>query len=368
MIDRERLAARLRQADAQASSGRPALAVATLQDVLLDHHIRGLGVASEDGQRTVRADLLVADRLSSLLKRHGAGLYEAYDRQAVELLKQGKDERSPRALEAISASYPVARVLPDALLALGSLQESLDRPADAAKAYKRMASLANVTEVQKARALCGLARCLETQKLWGPARDTYERALARYPDVKLEELGAGATVSSFVSGQLAKDPLAKLAGGTDQARLPMPLSRRWERALASHVLPMTAEGTPPSANSSRVFLAERTTIRPLDPRTGGSAWTFDLKSEPLWIGYLADRALVAFDHSPGRRSAWRKATSPGSSRADSPRARALWTEPVRPQGDAKLPESDPRQARFRRISDRRQPCVLPPRRPRIPFD
>jgi outer membrane protein assembly factor BamB/tetratricopeptide (TPR) repeat protein len=291
--DRDRLAARLRQADAEASSGMPARAVATLQDVLADSRFRVLGVVSDDRQSTVRADLWVADRLGALIKQHGRSVYESFDRKASELFLQGQAERSTRALEAIGTSYPAARILPDALLALGMLRESMSQPAEAAKVYARVRALAAATETQRARALCGLGRALDAQKLWAAAEEAYERALTKYPDVKLEEHGAGATVASYVSGQLAREPLAKQAKSAHAAHIPLPLARRWEQTLPKHVLPIRADGSPASADLGRVFLAERTTIRPLDAQLGSSPWRFDLGGEPVWVGYLADRVLVA---------------------------------------------------------------------------
>jgi cellulose synthase operon protein C len=293
LFDKDRLAARLRQADAQSSAGEPRLAVATLQGVLADYQMRGLTVASDDGQRSMRADLLASDRLAALIKQHGRVVYAEYDRQASELLRQGRDERSPRVLEAIGPSFPVASIVPDALLALAAIQESLDRPAEASKAYKRLLALPAAGDPHRARALCGLARSYESQSLWIAAREMYTRALTRYPDAKLEELGAGATVASFASGQLAKEPLSKLSGNATEPYVPVPLTRRWERSWSNTVRPLTAEGSPPSPDASQVFLVERTTIRPLDPRTGNSAWRYDLKSEPIWVAYLADRVLVA---------------------------------------------------------------------------
>ncbi len=63
---------------------------------------------------------------------------------------------------------------------------------------------------------------------------------------------------------------------------------------------------PPSTDAGRIFLAEGTALRPIDPLTGGYAWTVDLDGEPIWVGYLADRVLaatadrlVAFDLAKG---------------------------------------------------------------------
>jgi outer membrane protein assembly factor BamB len=56
---------------------------------------------------------------------------------------------------------------------------------------------------------------------------------------------------------------------------------------------LSAEGTPPSAEAGRIFLAEANRLRPIDPTNGRAPWSADLGGEPTWVGYLADRILAA---------------------------------------------------------------------------
>ncbi len=154
--DRDRLSARLVLADTQLDAGRTSDAVTTLQQVLFDDRLRPLNINTEDGHRTIRADLLISDRLSSILRKQGRGLYADFDRQARALLERGLAENDPRLLEAVSQSYPVAQVVPESLLALGALADTSNRPGDAAHAYKRLLAQAE-DDVLRARALWGLA-------------------------------------------------------------------------------------------------------------------------------------------------------------------------------------------------------------------
>ena len=62
--------------------GEPTAAVNTLQGLLADERLRSLSVVAEDGHRTVRANLLVADQLATILKERGRGVYAEYDKQA----------------------------------------------------------------------------------------------------------------------------------------------------------------------------------------------------------------------------------------------------------------------------------------------
>ena len=65
----ERLEAQLSLADVLLDASRPRDAVAICQRLLSDDRLRSLPVAAADGHRTVRADLLIADRLKSIVAR-----------------------------------------------------------------------------------------------------------------------------------------------------------------------------------------------------------------------------------------------------------------------------------------------------------
>ncbi len=287
--DRDRLAARLLLAEVELERGRAAEAVVTLQQLLFDDRLRPLNINTEDGHRTIRADLLISDRLSAILRTGGRALYAEYDRQARALLERGKAENDPRLLEAVEQSYPVALAVPEALLSLGGLSEREQRPAEAAHAYKRLLARADADPL-RARALWGLARAYEAQRLWVPARDVYAEALTRFPDVVLDQ---GAPLARLVGERLARPPFDRMMSACSEPSLPIPLVRQWERTLDALVRPIAADGVPPSAEASRIFLAQGTTLRPVDPATGSPLWTVELGQPPVWVGYLADKIIAA---------------------------------------------------------------------------
>lgn len=290
--DRDRLAARLRLASAQVKAGDSKSAVVTFQDVLKELKLRVQVVSPRDDRWTVRADIFIADELRKMLKDGGRELYAPYDGKAEELLERGRRERSARDLEEVGRAYPAARVAPEALLILGELREEEKDPGEAARAYKRLMTVA-ASDAMQARALLGLARAYQAQGLLLPARDALARAQAKFADLRLDDPAPGGTVGSIVAEKLAKSPFDKLGGGRAEPSLPVPLRRVWERSFGAQVRPITADGVPPSPASARIFLAERTAIRPVDPATGESAWTIDLGAEPLWVGYVADRLILA---------------------------------------------------------------------------
>ncbi len=120
---------------------------------LVDERLRGLTVSTEDGRRGIRADLMIADRLASIVKSQGRSIYEADDRRARDLFDRGRREQDPELLEEVSRAYPVAEVVPQALLELGQVHQSAGRPAQAAHAYKRLLTLGGVAELARASAL-----------------------------------------------------------------------------------------------------------------------------------------------------------------------------------------------------------------------
>ena len=290
--DRDRLKARLTLADVQLDRGTPHDAVVTLQGLLADERLRPLNIAAEDGHRTIRADLLISDRLAAILQAHGHGLYDTFERQARDLLERGKKEGDAHLLEEVCRSYPVARVVPDSLLALGQICDASKRPAEAAHAYKRL--LANApSDALRARALFGLARAYEAQRFWVPARDTYTEVLVRFADVSLEEFGSETKVAALVSERLAHEPFDRMMGDRSEPSMPVPLVRRWGRPLSGAIRPLAAQGVPPSAEVSRIFLVQGITLRALDSASGEPLWSADLASPPVWVAYFADKIIAA---------------------------------------------------------------------------
>ncbi|WP_406696671.1 PQQ-binding-like beta-propeller repeat protein [Singulisphaera sp. Ch08] len=291
-VDRDRLTARLKLAEVEVARGTPGEAVRILQGLLEEEPMRLLNLAADDGHRTIRADLLIGDRLATLIREHGRSLYAEYDEEARKLLEKGREQKSPRLLEEVGRSYPVAQVAPEALLALGRLCDSLQRPADAAHAYKRLLT-SSPTDELRARALWGLAHAYEVQRLWVPSRDTYVEAMTRFGNLRIDEVGTASRLGDLVVERLAREPFAQMAADRAEPNLPIPLVRRWSRTLPDQAKPLSAEGVPPSAIANRIFLVRGTELASVDPNSGASLWSADLGGAPVWVGYLADKVVAA---------------------------------------------------------------------------
>lgn len=293
-LDRERLTARLVLAAVLLQRGDPKGAVDTLQGLLADERLRSLTVVAEDGHRTVRANLLIADQLATILNDRGRGVYAEYDKQARALLERGRAEKDARLLEEVGRSFPASASVSDALLSLGGLNEAAQRPADAAYAYKRLLATAGSDPV-RARALWGLARAYEAQELWIPAREAYIQARARRSDLLLEEFGTGMKLGTLVAQRLSRAPFDRMLGERPEPGLPVPLVRRWEQSIPNTLRPIEAHGVPPTVKASLVFLAQGSTLRAIDPETGALTWNVPLGAPPVWVAYLADRIIAATD-------------------------------------------------------------------------
>jgi outer membrane protein assembly factor BamB len=123
-----------------------------------------------------------------------------------------------------------------------------------------------------------------------PARDAYAEAISRFPNVTL---GSGAPLARLADERLARAPFDRMLSSWAEPNLPVPLVRHWERVLEGMARPIAAEGVPPSPVASRIFLAQGTTLRPVDPTSGSPLWTAELGNSPVWVGYLADKLIAA---------------------------------------------------------------------------
>jgi outer membrane protein assembly factor BamB/tetratricopeptide (TPR) repeat protein len=289
--DTDRLEARLMLADIHLDASHPREAVEVLEDVLLDARLRPLPVAADDGRRTIRADLMVADRLGAVVRRYGREPYDRYDRQAADLLRRGKEERDPHLLTEVRRDYPAASVVPDALLELGALYESTGRLAEATQAYKRLLAVAADDEA-KARAIWSMARVYDARKLYVAARDAYLDVGARYPGLRLEP--GGGTVAERVEAKLGHDPYIRLVEDRRQPPVAPPMFRRWQWSAPPDraVRAMITEGVVPSLEASRIVLGDCDTLRMLDAADGSTRWSSELGSPAGWAGYLDDKLIV----------------------------------------------------------------------------
>ncbi len=316
----DRLRARLSLAEVQFEGGHPDQAVSILGSVLADEPLRSLTVDSEDGHRAVRADLLIGDRLSAILKKCGRPIYEPYDKKAKELLEQGRRDQDARVLDEIAKAYPAALIVPESIFELAKLHESAGRPAQAARAYKRLLTLGTIPDADRGRALLRLARVFQAQNYLVAARDAYLDLQARHGRLRLPDVMPNLTLGEIAAAELASPALSQISAGQPRPPLPLPLSRTWHRESpdTQPLRVLTAAGVLPGLQSCRAFVLDGSRISPLDPSSGEGRWTVDLEASASWIGYLSDKLLagntqrvVAVDPTTGQEQ-WRFSQQPSS--------------------------------------------------------
>ena len=98
----------------------------------------------------------------------------------------------------------------------------------------------------------------ESQQLWIPSREAYIQARAGYAELPLEEFGTGMKLGSLVAQRLARAPFDRMRNERAEPGLPIPLVRSWEHSISSSLHPIEAEGIPPTAKASLVFLRRGT--------------------------------------------------------------------------------------------------------------
>src|SRR5690606_14079733 len=134
---RDRLGSELSLADAKAAAGDADGAVEVLQSLLDRPEARHVELPADD-RRSLRAEVLIVDRLLELIREQGPELYARYDAEAADLLRRGLDAGDPRLLGEIVRSYPASMHTPEALEAIGRLQEGRGAWSEAAHAYHRL--------------------------------------------------------------------------------------------------------------------------------------------------------------------------------------------------------------------------------------
>ena len=169
---------------------------------------------------------------------------------------------------------------------------SSHRPGDAARAYKRLLAVAP-DDATRARALWGLARAYEAQKLWVSARDAYLQALdavrrpagratrARLGRASWSPTGWPASRSTGWSATAPSRACRSRSAADGTADGPRPPARSPPRG--SRPRPRRA-----GSSWSRAARSARST-RPRASRPGRAT----SKGEPVWVGYLADRIIAA---------------------------------------------------------------------------
>lgn len=284
---REWLSSRLALADATAASGDTPGAVHVLQGLLDRPEARELDLPADD-RRNLRAELLIVDRLRTLIGASGAEVYERHEEEAADMLRRGLDARDSRLLAEVARIYPVSASAPEALAAIGEMAEQDEDWADAAGAYHRLV-VSSGDDVHRALGLLGLARCYEAMGLAPEAREAYRLAFSRYGTLELELAGRTRRVASYVSDRLEAGEAGEFP--------PSPMLRRaarrdWPEDFEPLRLAVSGGRPGPDRDRPEVLIGGLT-LRGVDEESGEEAWEVTLGERPEWSAVVGGRLVVA---------------------------------------------------------------------------
>ena len=295
----ERLEAQLLLADVLLDASQPRDAVAICQRLLSDDRLRSLPVAAADGHRTVRADLLIADRLKSIVA-------PARPRRLRSLSTRKRPGCSSAARKRkilgfsieLCRAYPEARVIPDALFELGLLHEQARRLADASHTYKRLQIVATDDDRRVAGPLAAGARLRGEAASWSRPATRLPRAAGAVSQESTgrprRRSGTGRRAGGGRAGAAAcmrrsspTVPSRRLrcrssgdgTGNPERSQPVQALCRLWSACRRS---------TPAASFWSRKPVCACSTPRP-ERRAGRR-----ISVRPaVWAGYLSDKLIVA---------------------------------------------------------------------------
>ncbi|QDV33606.1 outer membrane protein assembly factor BamB family protein [Tautonia plasticadhaerens] len=297
---RERLSARLALADATAASGDHPGAVDVLQGLLDRPEVREIDLPA-DGGRSLHAELVIVDRLRELIRASGSEVYARHEEAAAELLRRGLDARDSRLLAEVSRIYPVSASAPEALAAIGELEEGDENWDQAAGAYHRLV-VSPGEDRHRAIGLLGLARCYQAMALAPEAREAYGLAASRYGALEIELAGRVRRVDSFVSERIETGP-----DGGDRAVPPLRVAGRRDWPRDFEPLAIAASGGRPGPDGDRPdLLIGGLKLRAVEEGSGRVAWEITLGERPEWSAVVGGRLVVAssgrivgIDHGDG---------------------------------------------------------------------
>ncbi len=186
-------------------------------------------------------------------------------------------------------------MVPEALLEIGTLQETSHRLGEACQAYRRLLAVAPDDDRRAGRS-GGWHACTKRAGLFLAARDSYLDLQARFPKVRLRDAGREATALDLAAAELARPQYAQLMRRSFSAADAAPT----RAALALGCAPRPAD---PIAERQRrgSVNGRKSAFRGgkgrdaalIDPTTGLPRWSAEMGEPAVWAGYLCDKLIAA---------------------------------------------------------------------------
>jgi outer membrane protein assembly factor BamB len=336
----QRVGALCQLAEMWSVAQKPERAVAAWQSLLTSNTLRRVHVDQPSGSLQM-AWQLAADRVTELVRRYGARVYEPFEKQAGRLLASAEENNRVQVLEQLARDYPNAAVTGPALLRLARLREQAGRSMQAARAYRLVLAVGRappLTADDLVLARVGLAQAYERQDCWTAARAVWQDLAKQEGDRVCKAIDdRGRTVRAFVAKELKKSAYTSLERAA-ALELTLPLLRSWKITPDSPrgrlLVPQETSMGP--GESGVVLLVQRgdnqVTLQCREGGTGKLRWEHKLPYPVTWSGFHGRSVLVA-----GSRSVYSLCLTDGKTAWDC-RAAGLPALPSWRQTEARLSE------------------------------
>jgi outer membrane protein assembly factor BamB/tetratricopeptide (TPR) repeat protein len=351
----QRVGALCQLAEIWSVAQKPERAVAAWQSLLTLNPLRRVHVDRPSGALQT-AGQLAAARIADLVRRHGAPVYQPFEKQASRLLASAEDNNRVQVLEQLARDYPNAAVTGPALLRLARLREQAGQSLHAARAYRLVLAVGRappLTGDDLVLARVGLARAYERQDCWTAARAVWQDLAKQEGDRVCKALDGERTVHTLVAKELNKSAYTSLerAAALD---LSLPLFRSWNIASESPRRRLLVPENSPLALGGRdvILMVQggdtQVTLHCREAGTGKLRWEHKLPHPVTWSGFQGRSVLVA-----GSRSLHSLCLADGKTAWECSAA-SLPTIPSGRQTEARLSEFRLTRTRFFCLLDERR--------------
>jgi tetratricopeptide (TPR) repeat protein len=274
----------------QANDGSRAVAI--YQDILADDTLRGLGIALE-GNRTVRVDVEVADRIDGVLDRFGRTVYARYESAAVDLLSDAQRNDSLASSERLLRTHPNSEAAVQALLYLADRYAEKNQITSATALYKQVLNRTHRSENDTIAAMHGLAQLEESRRHWQAARKWWQRLAQEFPN-SLAPNRPEQSVASYVQERLQGAVYEKSTASVED-RLELPLTRRWNRVFDENHRIVIPRGTAPTELGTVLLIGNPQSVECVSTHQSASLWTVGISGPIRWAAFNEDQLLVGTD-------------------------------------------------------------------------
>lgn len=310
--------------EALAQDGEYEAAVSAFQTILDDSSLSEVPLEPD---ASISLGEHAKSRIDDLIREQGREIYAEIDRRAAMQLADRLKRQDLDGVEKSLRRFPNAEISAATKHQLANLRRNRGEPWQALAAWQQLLNEPIPPETRR-DVLWELAKTLEQQGYFRPARTAWRQLLREFPSFEISWADESLPVAEFVPRHLQSAPYRKHAR---PAPTP-PFARRWERKFPNETQVVFPQGEAPGFDLACVPLQNRK-VQCLDRSTGATRWQKQLEHPVLWAAYARTHLLL------GTRSALLAVTLETGE--------TLWRNPL-----VDVDEPDRQLHRFARIGQR----------------